>query len=356
MDGVEEKGRQILCEACSIEASDIHFIPRQNDTLIELRIHSHLYELEILPKAFSERIISHFKFLSGMDIGERRRPQNGAMTLTINNQKVNLRLSTLPAAYDESLVIRLLPQNRQLKVADLSIFSESTSQLLSLLNYDNGLILLSGPTGSGKTTTLYTLLSAAQKSYNSRIITLEDPVEKKHESFVQMEVNEKANFNYADGFKAILRHDPDMIMVGEIRDLETAKIAVRASLTGHLVFSTVHASDTMGTIQRLIELGIPRFDLKETLVAVISQRLVMIHCPMCGAVCKPDCLNRGHPKRTGIFEILAGMSLHDILTNEKRKTRVSFKTLDDFIRQGISAGYIPKQMPLKQQGDHYVYP
>lgn len=354
LDVVEKKGQQILQDAFSTEASDVHFLPRKDDMLVELRIHNHLYELDILPSDFANRVLSHFKFLSGMDIGERRRPQNGAMELTIQNQRVHLRLSTLPTPYNESLVIRLLPQRHDLLVTDLSIFSEATTQLLSLLNYENGLILLSGPTGSGKTTSLYTLLAAAKRRYNARIITLEDPIEKKNDAFVQMEINEKANFSYADGFKAILRHDPDIIMVGEIRDLDTAKIAVRAALTGHLVFSTVHAFDTAGTIQRLVELGIPRYDLKETLVGVIAQRLVMVHCPTCGAICKPQCQNRRHPKRTGIFEILAGMPLHELLTDNKRSHRATYKTLDDYQRQGVSLGYIPKHLANNQLDNRHV--
>ncbi|TCP31150.1 competence-related pilin export protein ComGA [Scopulibacillus darangshiensis] len=354
MDEVEKKSHQILLDAFATEASDIHFLPRKKDTLVELRIHNHLYELDLLPQRFAERIVSHFKFLSGMDIGERRRPQNGAMEVTLQSRYVHLRLSTLPTSYNESLVIRLLPQKLDLLVTDLSIFSEATTQLMSLLNYENGLILLSGPTGSGKTTTLYTLLQAAKRKFNARVITLEDPVEKKNDAFLQMEINEKANVGYSDGFKAILRHDPDIIMIGEIRDIGTAKIAVRAALTGHLVFSTVHAFDTTGTIQRMIELGIPRYDLKEMLVGVIAQRLVTITCPTCGPVCKPQCPNRHHSKRTGIFEVLAGMALHEQLIDSKRKHRAAYKTLDDYQRQGVSLGYIPKSSLVSPRDNQHV--
>ncbi|RYM06094.1 type II/IV secretion system protein [Sporolactobacillus sp. THM7-7] len=339
---VEERSRALLEDAHSVGASDIHFIPREDDTLIELRVHGYLYQLAILSRDLAQRIINHFKFLSGMDIGEKRLPQSGAMLALMNQDSVSLRMSTLPTPNRESLVIRLLPQRHDFSIADLSVFDEATERLSALLNYDNGLILISGPTGSGKTTTLYTLLSALQRRYNARIITLEDPIEKKNDAFVQMEVKEKANFTYAEGFKAILRHDPDIIMIGEIRDAETAKVAIRASLTGHLVLSTVHASSAAGTIQRLMELGISRFDLKETLASVIAERLVSIQCPTCGSVCRPDCENRHHPKRTAVFEILAGMPLHNILSSRIPGVRPDYKTIEDYLREGIAKGWIPK--------------
>ncbi|TGA96410.1 type II/IV secretion system protein [Sporolactobacillus shoreae] len=280
-----------------------------------------------------------------MDIGERRLPQSGAMITVINHDTLSLRMSTLPTPYNESLVIRLLPQNKTLSISDLSVFDEAVKSLSSLLNYENGLILVSGPTGSGKTTTLYTLMAALQKRYHARIITLEDPIEKRNETFVQMEVNEKANFTYADGFKAILRHDPDIVMIGEIRDEETAKLAVRASLTGHLVLSTVHASDAAGTLRRLTELGIPRFDLRDTLVGVIAERLVTIQCPECGNNCSPECANRHHPKRTGIFEILAGRPLQEILSSDDQRSRIpQYKTIEDYLEEGIASGWIAKEI------------
>ncbi|MGV3488832.1 MAG: competence type IV pilus ATPase ComGA [Tuberibacillus sp.] len=338
--------------AFELNASDIHLIPRKNDTLVELRINNSLYEVDILPRPFSERLVAHFKFRAGMDIGERRRPQSGSYDVVIHRQTINLRFSTLPTPFDESLVIRLLPQELDTRLAELSIFSESTSQLASLLNYESGLLLFSGPTGSGKTTTMYTLLNSAKRRYNSRIITLEDPIEKRQDNFVQMEINEKADLTYQTGFKAILRHDPDIIMVGEIRDLETAKIAIRAALTGHLVFSTVHSADSIGTINRLMDLGIPKFDLKETLVGVVAQRLITIHCPQCGEVCKEKCPNRMKPmnKRTAIFEILTGLPLHDALSEKPQNRR--FKRLDDYYRQATALGFLSNRKHISIGEDH----
>ncbi|WP_085523372.1 competence type IV pilus ATPase ComGA [Tuberibacillus sp. Marseille-P3662] len=343
MYDIEDKSREILAAAVELKATDIHFVPRKKDTLIELRVDDHLYEMENIPSHEARRVISHFKFVSGMDIGDRRKPQDGAYDTVIKKQPVHLRLSTLPATYNESLVIRILPQVMDERINDLSVFSECTAHLESLLNYDYGLILFAGPTGSGKTTTLYTMLTAAKRRYNARIVTLEEPVEKKNESFVQMEVNEKADLTYANGFKAILRHDPDVIMIGEIRDLDTAKIAVRAALTGHLVFSTIHASDSFSTVHRLLEMGIPRYDLKDTLVGVVSQRLIAVHCPVCGRKCTKHCKNRTMNRRTGIYEILAGMALHEVLEKGNRHTKVEYRTLEDYIRIGMAMGYIPRK-------------
>jgi competence protein ComGA len=346
LNEVEEKSEEILRNAFELNASDIHLIPRKHDTLIELRINNHLTEYGILPTPFAERIIAHYKFRAGMDIGEKRRPQSGAFDVVIHHQTINLRFSTLPTPNNESLVIRLLPQSIDTRLAELSIFSESTSQLASLLNYDSGLLLFSGPTGAGKTTTMYTMLYSAKRRFNCRIITLEDPIEKRHDDFIQMEINEKADLTYHTGFKAILRHDPDIIMVGEIRDQETAKIAIRAALTGHLVFSTVHSADSFGTIGRLLELGIPRFDLKETLVGVVAQRLISIHCPRCGPHCTKSCpyQNKMKQKRTAIYEILAGLPLHDALS-ENSKSRNRYKRLDDYYRQASALGFLNERSP-----------
>ncbi|WP_027725000.1 competence type IV pilus ATPase ComGA [Tuberibacillus calidus] len=352
MNEVEKLSEEMLRTAFELDASDIHLIPRKSDTLIEFRIHDHLYEYDLMAKPIADRLISYYKFRAGMDIGERRRPQSGSYDIVIHEHKINLRFSTLPTPYDESLVIRLLPQIWNTRLSDLSIFSESTAQLSQLLNFENGLILFSGPTGSGKTTTMYTMLHSAKRRYNCRIVTLEDPIEKLNENFIQMEINEKADLTYQTGFKAILRHDPDIIMVGEIRDLETAKIAVRAALTGHLVLSTVHATNAVLTIHRLIELGLSKFDLKETLVGVVAQRLVTLHCPRCGNVCEENCPNRLKMKRrrTAIFEILTGLPLLDAL-QDKKPSLGRYKRLEDYYRQISALGYLDPQR-LAPGADH----
>lgn len=348
MNEIEQKSKSLLEQAVKTGASDIHLVPRQNDALIRFRIDDMLTDNASMPKRFAEKLISHFKFLAGMDIGEKRRPQNGALNMRIEGHHINLRLSTLPTPFQESLSLRLLPQEQTFTLSQLSLFPEAFQHLLALIRKANGLVVLTGPTGSGKTTTLYALLYAAKEMYNRSIITLEDPIEKKSDSFIQMEVNERASVTYAAGFKSILRHDPDIIMIGEIRDVETARIAVRASLTGHLVLTTMHTKDSIGCIQRLIELGIPQTDLEQTLVGVVAQRLVELNCPRCGATCQPDCRLNRKTRRLGIYEILTGVPLNDVLAGNRN---ASYKKLEDLIIKGIALGYLTKRNYERWIGD-----
>ncbi len=347
MHEIETRAQSLIKAAWEVNASDIHFVPHPSTFLIEFRVNSHLYEFDILPLEEANRLVSHFKFRAGMDLGDHRHPQNGACEHWIQTHLLHLRFSTLPISGQESLVIRLLPQTQSSQLQELTLFSETSHQLHSLLNYNSGLILIAGPTGAGKTTTLYALLEEAKKRYNSRIITLEDPVEKRHPQFVQMEVNDAANLTFYSGFKAILRHDPDIIMIGEIRDRDTATVAIRAALSGKLVLSTVHAIDSIGAIHRLVELGISRFDLKETLIGVTAQRLITIQCPHCGPICKKECRKRlsPHQKRTALIEILMGMPLHHVIANAQSK-RHSFKRMDDYYEQAHALGYISSEVKM----------
>lgn len=235
MNEVEQKSRFLLTEALRTGASDVHFIPRKENTLIRYRIDGVLVNQDTISKRLAEKLASHFKFLAGMDIGEKRRPQNGALDFRNDDRYVNLRLSTLPTPFGESLAMRILPQYQNYSLSKLSLFPQMNIQLLSLIDPSDGFILVTGPTGSGKTTLLYSLLHEASNRFDRQIVTFEDPIEIKSDRFVQMEVNEKAGITYAEGFKSILRHDPDVIMIGEIRDAETAQLAVRAAMTGHSV-------------------------------------------------------------------------------------------------------------------------
>jgi competence protein ComGA len=348
LNAVEQKSKSLLRKAITVGASDIHLVPRKKDALIRFRVDEVLTNMDSLSKRFAEKIISHFKFLAGMDIGEKRRPQNGALNLSTVGHEVNLRLSTLPTPFSESLAIRILPQEQTFTLSELSLFPEASQQLLALAKKANGLVVLTGPTGSGKTTTLYSLLYAAKQLYNRSIITLEDPIEKKSDSFIQMEVNEKADVTYATGFKSILRHDPDIIMIGEIRDIETAKIAIRAAFTGHLVLSTMHTKDSVGCIHRLTELAIPLSDLQQTLTGVVAQRLVELNCPYCGQTCQPKCRTMGARRRLGIYEILTGDCLGDILEG---KTNNAYKKIEDLIIKGIALGFISERNYERWVGD-----
>ncbi|MFS8630475.1 MAG: GspE/PulE family protein [Bacillales bacterium] len=339
MLAIEQLAEKMIVEALRHRVSDIHIVPRKNETLIQYRIGSKLYPRSTLPKEYCERLISHFKFSAAMDIGERRRPQSGAYSLIVDGQPVGLRLSTLPARNKESLVIRILPQFEQIPFYRISLFPSMTKKLLALLQYANGLIILTGPTGSGKTSTLYSLLNETSLIYGRNIITLEDPVEKECDTVLQVQVNEKAGVTYTTGLKAILRHDPDIIMVGEIRDAETAKIAVRAALTGHLVFTTMHTRDARGAIARLLEFGVSRQEIEQTLVAVTAQRLVELTCPFCEEECSPYCFSYGRFKRASVFELLTGNGLRAALRGEEPDPR-SFKTLKQAICKGIALGFI----------------
>lgn len=240
---IQQLAERILADATQKGASDIHIIPRGKDTAIKFRLGNKLLQRLVLEISDSERLVSHFKFIASMDIGNKRRPQSGAYAYQYNGNMVGLRISTLPASKSESMVIRILPQQDLSPNFQLSLLPSTSRKLISLMKHAHGLIILTGPTGSGKTTTLYSLLSESSQVINRNVITLEDPIEKLNETVLQIQVNEKAGVSYAAGLKAILRHDPDIIMVGEIRDGETAEIAVRAALTGHLVLSTMHTRD-----------------------------------------------------------------------------------------------------------------
>lgn len=341
MNSIENLAERIIKDAVRNHASDIHIVPRRSDTLIQLRLSNKLVPRLYLPKEECGRLISHFKFTASMDIGEKRRPQSGAYSCLVDGQMIGLRFSTLPSSYNESLVIRILPQQEQIPFFQISLFPDMTRKLLALLKHAHGLAIFTGPTGSGKTTTLYSLLNETSHMFNRNVITLEDPIEKVNDMVLQVQVNEKAGVSYAAGLKAILRHDPDIIMVGEIRDAETAKIAVRAALTGHLVLSTMHTRDAKGAIYRLTEFGVNWQEIEQTLVAVSAQRLVELECPFCKGECSPYCGSYGRWKRASVFELLSGRALNAAMKEARGVQAYSkYRTLKEVIRKGIALGYI----------------
>ncbi|MEH7107289.1 MULTISPECIES: competence type IV pilus ATPase ComGA [Bacillaceae] len=344
VNSIEILANRIITDAAKNQASDIHIIPRMNDTLIQIRLTNKLIPRLTLPKEECDRLISYFKFTANMDIGERRRPQSGAIFRELNGQLIGLRLSTLPSNNRESLVIRLLPQQEQIPFHQLSLFPSMTRKLLTLLKHAHGLVILTGPTGSGKTTTLYSLLNETAHLFHRNVVTLEDPIEKNYDSVLQVQVNEKAGVTYATGLKAILRHDPDIIMVGEIRDAETAKIAVRAALTGHLVLSTMHTRDAQGAVYRLHEFGVNWLEVEQTLIAVTAQRLVELTCPFCEGDCSPQCYSYGRWKRASVFELLSGRNLSSVMKAAKgEEVTLNYKTLKEVIRKGIALGYVQEE-------------
>ena len=343
---IEKTAEKILTRAIVESASDIHIFFRGEGPHIQFRIDNKLVPQETLSFFEAERLIAHLKFLASMDIGEKRRPQSGAITINLANQVVGLRLSTLPTAHLESLVIRLIPQQNILPLEQLSLFPNTVQKLIALLKHSHGMLIFTGPTGSGKTTTLYSLLHHAHEMINRNIITLEDPIENVSEKVLQVQINEKAGITYSVGLKAVLRHDPDVIMVGEVRDAETAKIAVRAALTGHLILTTMHTRDAQGAISRLLEFGVSLLEVEQTLIGVTAQRLVELRCLPCKGDCALACKMTVRNKRASVYELLYGKSLAEVLRimgDEKGKATVSYRQLKDEIGKAVAMGYVESQ-------------
>ena len=265
---------KILFSAISQGATDVHFYPAETEIKIYYRIYGKRTLKRSIPDNQYQLLKTYYKFSSGMDIGETRKPQNGVLHIYQQHKRFALRISTLPTQQEESLAIRILPQDEQLHLNELFLFPYQLTKIKQWLTKEAGLILLTGPTGCGKTTTLYALLNSILENQSYQMITLEDPIEKEIPSLLQVQINEKAGVTYHTGLKAALRHDPDIIMVGEIRDAYTAEFAFEASLTGHLVLSTLHAKDAIGTIHRLMDMGISETDISQTLIGVASVQLL----------------------------------------------------------------------------------
>jgi type IV pilus assembly protein PilB len=281
---------QILLEAYQKNATDIHIEPFEKTLRIRYRIDGVLQEAKTSPdiKQLQVFIISRLKVMSGINIAERRRPQDGRCKIKLNDEDVDLRLSTFPTLFGEGVSIRLLSKKMlDFSIDQLGFPQESMEKLKSILKRTNGIILVTGPTGCGKTTTLYSCLSYINDT-KVNIITLEDPIEYQLQGINQIQINPQVDLTFANGLRSILRQDPDIIMVGEIRDIETAQIAIRAALTGHLMFSTLHTNDALSSIIRLLDLGIEPYLVSGTVRAVIAQRLVRKICPHCKVAYIPE--------------------------------------------------------------------
>jgi len=271
----------LLTRAVLTAASDIHIEPQDTMLRIRMRIDGELSEIATLPLQVAAAIGSRVKILSGLDISEKRLPQDGRLTTTIDNRQVSFRVSTLPSIYGEKLVLRVLDQSRSLFSIDrLGFYGSNRRSLDRIMHRPHGLVLVTGPTGSGKTSTLYAMLDHLN-SPGCNIITLEDPVEYVLPGITQAQINSRVGFTFATGLRSVLRADPDIIMVGEIRDTETASLAVHAALTGHLVLASLHTTSAVGTVTRLLDMGIEPFLLASALSGVVSQRLVRALCPHC---------------------------------------------------------------------------
>lgn len=321
----------LMFRAVKQKASDIHIEPFEKELAIRFRIDGVLYDIMKPPKRAQNSIISRVKIMGGLNIAEKRLPQDGRIRIKIAGKDIDIRVSTIPTAFGESVVMRLLDKSKVLLDLDsLGIQGKALQWINDLITRSHGIILVTGPTGSGKTTTLYGALSKIN-SKDIKILTIEDPVEYQLTGINQVQVNPKIELTFATGLRAFLRQDPDVIMVGEIRDRETAEIAVQASLTGHLVISTLHTNDAPATITRLIDMGVEPFLVSSSIIGIIAQRLVRGVCHDCAkkytptaeelaeigltldelkgrqvyrAVGCPNCLETGYTGRVGIYEVM----------------------------------------------------
>ncbi|MDN5293149.1 MAG: type pilus assembly protein PilB [Eubacteriales bacterium] len=277
----------IISRAVRERASDIHIEPMENTLRVRFRIDGVLHEVMSLPRNAQNAIISRIKIMANLDIAEHRLPQDGRIEVSAGGRNVDLRVSILPTIFGEKVVIRILDKSSFiLQLPELGFSDDVRAQIERLIKKPNGMLLVTGPTGSGKTTTLYALLSRLNRP-EENIITVEDPVEYRLDGINQVQVNPKIGLTFAEGLRAILRQDPNIIMVGEIRDRETADIAVRAALTGHLVLSTLHTNDAAGALARLVDMGVEPFLIASSVLAVTAQRLVRKICPNCKEPYRP---------------------------------------------------------------------
>ncbi|HQD66500.1 MAG TPA: GspE/PulE family protein [Casimicrobium huifangae] len=347
----------LLHEAASMRASDVHIRPGKHEFEVLYRIDGSLVPMRSLRAALLPAVVSRIKILSSLDITERRLPQDGRIRLDVGEQPIDLRISIIPVQYGESVVIRILDKSAGLRSVDEIGFKDSDkARFLDLIRRSYGIILVTGPTGSGKTTTLYAALQAVKKE-NVNIITVEDPIEYELGKTRQIQLLPQINFGFPQALRHILRHDPDVIMIGEMRDLETCKIAVESALTGHLVFSTLHTNDAASTLVRLLEIGIAPYMIRSAVIGVLAQRLVRKNCPHCrveekidpllaenlglkpgekflrGAGCE-QCHFTGFAGRMAIYELM--------VMNDQIRGRVAEGVAsDEFRHLAVESGMIP---------------
>jgi len=294
----------LLTQAVRDGASDIHIEPYERHSSVRFRVDGSLREVVQPNRALHAALISRLKIMADLDIAEKRLPQDGRISLRLGTRAIDVRVSTLPGAHGERAVLRLLDKSAvQLSLEAIGMQGSLLTQFEQLIAQPHGIILVTGPTGSGKSTTLYAALSRLDAT-RSNIMTVEDPIEYELPGIGQTQVNSKIDLTFATALRAILRQDPDIIMIGEIRDVETAKIAIQASLTGHLVLATLHTNDAASAITRLTDMGIEPFLLSSSLLGVLAQRLVRKICRHCGASACSHCAHTGYSGRTGIFELL----------------------------------------------------
>ncbi|HTI98603.1 MAG TPA: GspE/PulE family protein [Dongiaceae bacterium] len=339
----------VLSQAVQDRASDIHFEPFEDEFKIRYRVDGALYEMAPPPKHLALPVISRLKVMSNLNISERRLPQDGRMTIPVGKRMIDLRVSTLPTQFGESIVLRVLDRSAvNLEIESLGFPKDVYDYVTEVIQRPNGIFVVTGPTGCGKTTTLYSCLRRVN-TIDSKLLTAEDPVEFDIEGIMQVAINEGVGMTFSKALRSFLRQDPDIIMVGEMRDLETAQISIQASLTGHLVLSTLHTNDSPGAVTRLVDMGVEPFLISSTLVAVLGQRLVRRICKDCRSPFEPTetqlallnlsphdlgdkvfyygrgcstCHDTGYKGRKGIYELLAMSDPIRTLINDRAPTLV----------------------------------
>lgn len=356
---------QIFFEAYRERATDIHIEPYEDELKVRYRIDGILYDTKMPPniKNFQSAVISRIKVMANLDIGERRIPQDGRIKIKIEGQELDLRVSILPTQFGEAVVIRLLTSNIFMGLEKLGMQEEDLKLFEKLIRQPHGIVFVTGPTGSGKTTTLYAVLSKINDS-QKKILTIEDPIEYQIKGIVQMQIHPKIQFTFSSGLRSMLRHDPDVMMVGEVRDRETADITIRVALTGHLVFSTLHTNNASGGVTRLIDMGIEPFLAASSVNAFVAQRLVRKICPHCKAPVEVDesvlrefnilsksgavifqgkgceqCRFTGYKGRTAIYEIL-------LINEAQRRLILKRSSSEEIKKKAVSDG----MRTLRQDG------
>ena len=320
----------LLTQAARDGASDIHIEPYERSSSVRFRVDGTLREVVKPNRALHAALISRLKVMADLDISEKRLPQDGRISLRIGTRAVDVRVSTLPSAHGERAVLRLLDKSQsKLSLESVGMQGDVLARFETLVKQPHGIILVTGPTGSGKTTTLYAALQRLDAAA-SNIMTVEDPIEYELPGIGQTQVNAKIDLDFAKALRAILRQDPDIIMIGEIRDFETAQIAIQASLTGHLVLATLHTNDAASAVTRLTDMGIEPFLLSSSLLGVLAQRLVRKLCMNCRRAGCAECSHTGYQGRTGIFELM--------IANDAIRAQVHGRAAEADIRSAALAG------------------
>lgn len=341
---VENFTKFLIEQAKENASSDIHILPDKEKYIVYFRMSGKLDKKYFLTIENGVRLIQYLKYLANMDVGDHRKCQGGSLVYDLGKQnEQDLRLSTIANYHgQESMVIRILESQEEIILEEHTFLKEELRKIKELVNYRSGLILFSGPVNSGKTTSIYQLIRARQKKADLQIITIEDPVEIEEESFFQIQVNEESGNSYEESLKASLRHHPDMVVVGEIRDEETAKMVLRGALTGHLILASVHAKNAEGVISRMMELGVSFELLKQTLVGIVFQKLLPIYCELCAGDCQSHCTHNGrNEKRTSLYDLLESKDIQNLdldclqLSTMKRK-----RNFNHLLKKVYSYGYI----------------